>query len=101
MCAQATGSRIVMINPVADAGIPASEVAPRIGGLNDKAMGFLYNGHYSAPVLFDAVRQKLTEKFKFSSVVDKVKPNVGAPSPDATIDEVAAKCDAVVLGVGA
>lgn len=101
MSAETTGGRIVMLNPVADAGIPAAEVAPRVASLDGKVVGFLFNGHYSAPVLFDTVRQKLTGRFKFSDVINKVKPNVGAPSPDETIAEVAAKCDMVVLGVGA
>ncbi|MFH1484940.1 MAG: hypothetical protein ABIH46_02620 [Chloroflexota bacterium] len=101
MPAEKTSGRVVMLNPVADAGIPAAEIATRVGSLDGKAIGFLFNGHYSGPVLFDTVRQKLTQKFKFSDVINKVKPNVGAPSPAETIADVAAKSDLAVLGVGA
>ncbi|MBI2907129.1 MAG: hypothetical protein HYX92_05675 [Chloroflexi bacterium] len=91
----------MLLNPVGYVAASEASVAPRVNDLNGKAVGFLFNGHWATPVLFQAVRESLIERFRLSGVVDKLKPKVGAASPAEHIDDVASRCDLAVLGVGA
>lgn len=97
----AARGKLVLMNPVGYLTAAETSVAPRVSDLDGKVVGFLFNGHWAAPVVFKTVREKLVERFKFSEVVDKLKPKVGAPSPSEDIDDVASRCDLAVLGVGA
>lgn len=101
MIAKTTTGPIVMLDPMDDGVVPAVHAAPRVAELNGKAIGFLFNGHNSGAKLFDATIEKMTSEFRFSGVLSKVKPILGAPMTPAAIAELATQCDVVVLGVGA
>lgn len=92
-------ARVFMLDPVGQVETGTGDLAERVSDLNGKTLGFIFNGHYSARVLFARVRERLEENFKFSEVIYKLKPNLGARSPKETIEELASKCDVAVVGV--
>ncbi|MFH1485118.1 MAG: hypothetical protein ABIH46_03520 [Chloroflexota bacterium] len=101
MATKSTSTRIVLLDPLSEADLPTTNPAQRIADPNGKAIGFLFNGHNAGALLFQSTIEKMTKRFSFSSVVNRVKANLGAPSTPETIGELASTCDTVVLGVGA
>lgn len=95
-------TEFVMLDPV---GVPQVaqplKLSRRVTNLNGKALGLLFDGHYSAIYFWPALERRLRETFDFSSVVSRVKEGVTAGAPAVMLDEIASQSDIAVIGVGA
>ena len=92
-------STVLLLDPTAKAKAPASRLADRPGDIRGATVGFVDNGWWSLSVVLNRYRQLLAERFGITEIVHyKKKP--GSPSPDKVIDELAAKCQAVIVGLG-
>ncbi|MFH1485413.1 MAG: hypothetical protein ABIH46_05015 [Chloroflexota bacterium] len=92
----------VLLDPVGEAEVARPiKVSPRVADVNRKAMGLLFDGHYAAIYFWEAFEKKLRAKHNFTSLISKVKDSAGGGAPKELVDEIAAKSDVVVVGVGA
>lgn len=86
---------------------PTSELLPahgaraaRIGELEGKSVGFLANGKRNADRFLQVLSELLKERYSLREVVARSKSNASTPAPATILDELAQRCDAVIVGVG-
>ncbi|MEK7873556.1 MAG: hypothetical protein AAB502_06845 [Chloroflexota bacterium] len=97
-----TSRGMVLLDPVGR--IPeeaAKKLSVRLPDLTNKKVGFIFDGHYMAEHFWPAMEEDLVKRLRLKGKVSRVKPNVGAPAPQAMVDEVAAQVDIAVTGMAA
>ncbi len=75
-------------------------LAPRLPGLDGKVLGLLANGKVNADRLLDLVREQLAARYRLREVVARVKPTATRIAAPEMLDDLAARCDAVVTAIG-
>jgi hypothetical protein len=63
-------------------------------------LGLLDNTKPNANRLLDALGMLLEEKLSPTEILRRAKPTMSLPGPDELLDELAARCGAVVVAVG-
>ena len=80
--------------------VPAlGRLAPRLGSLRGKTVGFISNGKEGTKGFFGHLDRMLREEFGVADVVSRVKSNYSAPADGYIVGEIA-NWDAVVTGIG-
>lgn len=74
--------------------------APRIESFTGKRLGILWNNRLGGDRLLIHVGEILQEQHGLAEVYFTKKTFVGNIAPAEVIDDLVAKCDAVVVGVG-
>ncbi|HEU4341116.1 MAG TPA: hypothetical protein VFU31_06050 [Candidatus Binatia bacterium] len=93
---------IRMMNPVAKPHGEAFRSPIRIGELQGRRLGLLFNGHVSAVKFWAHVEDLLAELYHPESVLSLRKENTFAPAAaDSEIAHLKTRTDLVVVGVGA
>ncbi|MDP2954064.1 MAG: hypothetical protein Q8O76_12200 [Chloroflexota bacterium] len=94
-----TTKKLVVLEPVGEVKAPAKEQAlsPRLEALEGKVIGILDDGFPDR--LLRPLEQLLRERFEGVRTLFWMKPSLSAPAPSAMLDEIAQKCDAVVVGL--
>ncbi len=98
----ATSKGMVLLDPVGH--VPeeaAKKLTTRLSDLANKKVGFVFDGHYMAEHFWPAMEEDLVKRLHLAGKVSRIKPNVGAPAPQAMVDEVAAQVDIAVTGMAA
>ncbi len=76
-------------------------LAPRrLRTLDGVTVGLLTNTKLNAEAVLKAIGALLQERYALKELLLRTKPNFSLPAPTAVIDELAARCDVVVAGVG-
>src|SRR4051794_25493133 len=75
-------------------------LAPRRGDLSGARVGLLENGKQNAALFLEEVGGVLKDRYGVSGVMLRRKDNFSAPAPPELVEEMRAKCDVVVIGVG-
>ncbi|MBI2908943.1 MAG: hypothetical protein HYX92_14970 [Chloroflexi bacterium] len=86
-----------LLNPVGEVEYVDMGLAPRLGDLNGKVIGFLDNSKRNADALIARTEALLHERFKLGPVFRTRKLRASGRAQDM---EELAKCDAVVAGIG-
>lgn len=90
-----------LMNPFgSSAPAPRSGLAARPASLRGLRLGLLDNSKPNADLLLEGVREELERQLEPSAVVRRRKPGAGVPGPDALLEELRARCDAVIVAVG-
>jgi hypothetical protein len=92
--------KVVLISPVNEATVAESAMAPRLSGLQGKRVGLLDNSKSKAGKMLDVVAAILSAWYGFTDIVRHRKPSASKPAAPEAIDELAATCDLVIVGVG-
>lgn len=88
-----------ILDPTAQADEEEIALAPAVGDLNGKVIGFLDNGWWSLKVALTELEKLLNEKYHPAEIVWRKKPGSQA-APEDIINELVAKCDMVICGLG-
>lgn len=89
-------SRIILLEPVGESSLPPKGQTPRLASLEGKVVGFLDEGDM-APYL-GRFRDILRELAGPADMPYWHKPLMSKPSPQGLLDEVAERCDSVIVG---
>ena len=89
-----------VLNPVGETRYQEAKdrLAPRPSTLEGKVVGFLDDG--AGQAYFDRLAELLHDICRPAAIVKRVKPLLSAPSPRSLLEEMAQKCDVVVVGTG-
>lgn len=77
---------------------------PRVSGLEfleGKTLGIIDNGQSNSTAMFHELAKLLQERLGVGDIVFKTKPTHMQGAPQAIMDEVLRRCDAVITGLGA
>jgi hypothetical protein len=75
-------------------------LAGRVDSLKGKRVGLLWNNRPRGDMVLHALGEALTTQFGAREIVFTNKLRVGVGAPQAMIDDLARRTDAVVVGVG-
>ncbi len=90
--------QVVVLNPIGRVGAPDSRIAPRLQDLNTKVVGMIDNQKENADIVLVTLRDHLSSLYNFKEILYFTKES--AAEPANFLDEIAAKCDCVINGVG-
>ena len=100
MATEVTTAGIVVLDPTT-APLPVdARLAQRPDTLDGKVLGVLSNNKNNASALLDNVYGLLSERYEFSSVIRRSKPDVSRPCPEETVEDLASQCDLIITAIG-
>jgi hypothetical protein len=91
----------LLLNPQGPGEERRHALAPRrLSTLDGATVGLLTNTKLNAEPLLRALGELLQARYALNDLLVRVKPNFSLPAPAAILDELAARCDVVIAGVG-
>ena len=99
MTINGTGT-IVVLDPTAKPRELRHEMAPRLPDLRGRKVGFLWNSKPNGDILFARLEELLRQKYEIADSIFRRKPTASVSATMQDIDELAASCHAVVVGLG-
>jgi hypothetical protein len=90
--------KFVILDPTLEVEAPRVERAPRSGEIH--VLGLLDNGKPNSDQVLRRVAALLSERRPELQVKYYRKPGAYRPAPPALLDQVAAECDSVLVGIG-
>lgn len=88
-----------MLDPVAE--VRVADVRPSVAGsLDGKVVGFIDNGWWSLGKVLGRFEELLYSDVHASKVVWHKKPDASHSAPPEVMDELANRCDAMIVGLG-
>ena len=99
MTINGTGT-IVVLDPTAKPRELRHELAPRLPDMRGRKIGFLWNSKPNGDILFARLEELLRQKYEITDSIFRRKPTASVSATMQDIDELAASCDAVVVGLG-
>ena len=91
---------VTLISPLAPESGDQVHPAPRGGDLRDKVIGIIDNSKAGSQAVLEEVAARLREKFGAREVIFRQKISMSAWAEEQLLDELAASCDVVLVGVG-
>jgi hypothetical protein len=96
-----TEERLELLDPTQEPDERRSAMAPRnLESLDGLTIGFLDNSKGNAGAFLRVVEGRLRERWKIAEAVHAAKPDASSIAPKDILDMMAARCHAVVVGVG-
>mgnify|MGYP000849224886 FL=1 len=95
-------SETIMVTLLDPTSPPRELSNPLANGLNDikgKTLGFLWNNKPNGDKLFRKLEFLIKERYDLNQVIYKQKPTASIPAKSEIIEELAAKCDMVIVGL--
>lgn len=91
---------MIVLDPRLKSGTRVVTPAPRLASLTNRRLGILWNNRLGGDKLLTHVGELLKEKHGLAEVYFTRKTFIGNAAPAEIIDDLVAKVDAVVVGVG-
>jgi len=91
---------VTVLNPTAGPATGRFSHAPRLDTLNGKVIGAIWNSRVHGDKVITSVVELLKARYGIKDFVLRKKPFLGNVAPKEIVDELAARCDAVITGVG-
>ena len=89
-----------MLKPRQDAYGAALVFAPRLGTLEGKVIGTLWNNRPHGDEFLQQLGEELRARYKVAEVVHRKKVFINSRAPMDVLEELRDRCDAVVVGIG-
>lgn len=90
--------KLILLDPTLEVESTRVERATRTGEIH--VLGLLDNGKPNSDILLQKVAAKLREQYPDLQVKYYRKPGAYRPAPSTLIEQVAAECDGVLVGIG-
>ncbi len=91
---------MIVLNPTAGPAPGRAGMAPRLTTLDGKTIGVIWNGRAYGDRILGAVLDALKARHRIKEVVFRQKPYIGNIAPEEILDEIAARADGAITGVG-
>ena len=88
---------VVTLDPRDTSTTQSAGIAPRPGSLDGKVIGLLSNNKPNSELLLRGVSDLLKKKYSVKEVVEANKGTHRLPAPQDIVDDLVARCDAVVV----
>jgi len=88
-----------VLDPTNEVAPAVGRLAPRVGSLAGKTVGFVSNGKEGTTGFFAHLERMLREELGVAEVIRRVKSNYSAPADPDIVDELR-RWQAVVTGIG-
>ena len=88
-----------VLDPTNESAPPLGQLAPRLGSLRGKTVGFISNGKEGTKDFFAHLDRMLRDGFGVANVISRTKSNYSAPADGYIVGEIA-NWDAVITGIG-
>ena len=89
-----------VISPAGIPRIPDEALKPRPGTLEGATLGILDNNKEFSDWVLDRVLERLRASVGITEVVQRRKHHLAQPASPEILEELNARCDAVLVGVG-
>ncbi|MFN8523509.1 MAG: hypothetical protein U0821_10480 [Chloroflexota bacterium] len=94
-------SRVVLLDPTQGADARRAAMTPRnLSSLEGLTVGFIDNSKGNSDVFLRMVERRLRQKWKIGEAVHIRKVSASVIAPQSELDMLAARCHAIVAGVG-
>lgn len=90
----------VMLKPRHGAKSAELEFAKRLGTLEGKVIGTLWNNRPHGDEFLQQLGEELKTRYKVAEVVHRKKVFINSRAPMEVLEELKERCDAVVAGIG-
>jgi len=97
---ESTRIKIELLDPTSGPVASEKALSPRLDSLSGKTLGVIWNGRLPGDLILNRMIEILKETHDIKEVVFRGKPYIGNIAPNEIFDEMSARCDAVVAGVG-
>lgn len=91
---------IEVLIPVAETKFEEIKMAERTEDLTGKVIGLIWNGKPNGDLLLMNLKNLLKEEFRLSGTVMRKKTIASSEAPVEILEELSAKCDLIILGIG-
>ena len=95
----ASNQGITVLHPAAEDTARKHVLAPRLSDLKGTTVGLIDNHKRNADVYLEELGRMLQEEYGVSRIVTFRKISQSMPTPDDTMDDLAAQCDAIIHAV--
>lgn len=89
-----------LVDPTGLSSAERRTMAPRKGNLKGATVGLMSSSKRNSDILLAEIGAILIERYGAKELIVRTKPSFAVPAPVELLDELAAKCDVVVTGVG-
>ena len=90
-----------ILNPTVKFAVDKGTLAPRVETLDDKVVGFIWNGYAGGDRLLRRVDEILSSKYEIRGKKWHQKDYIGEPCKREVQDEFVASCDVIITSIGA
>lgn len=97
MAVRVEAKTVELLDPAGVAQVKSFSQAPGLGDLKGKVIGIIDNHKPNADILLGRLAELLTQRYPGVKIVTRRKVSPPTPGP---VDEMAALCDAVIVGTG-
>ena len=99
------GEKVRVYSPIGEVKRREARLAPRVADLNGRTVGFLHNEkgvasdtHFERDT--ELLQEMLQQRHRLRGAVRRTKPLLSRVAPADMLDDLAAKADVVVNGIG-
>ena len=89
--------KLITLDPRDEARQSGESMAARTGGLDGKVLGLLSNNKPNSEMLLGMVAELIKDSYELKSVVEANKGTHRIPAPAEIIDDLAERCDVVIV----
>jgi hypothetical protein len=93
-------TRLQVLDPAGEPLATPAAMAPRLKSLKGLRIGLLENSKPNAGKFLDMLEALLDREYGFAAVVRHRKPSASRVAPDEILADLAARTDAVLVGMG-
>ena len=93
-------SNIFVLDPTVPPRELRVNLAPRPARLGGGTVGFLWNSKPNGDLLFARIEALLREKYEISDVIHRSKQTASIPAPLPVLEELAARAQVAIIGLG-
>jgi hypothetical protein len=92
-------STITVLHPAAETAVLQNKLAPRLASLQGITLGLIDNHKRNADIYLHELGRRLKEEYGVAKIITYKKASQSVPTPADVVDDLAARCDAIIHAV--
>jgi hypothetical protein len=94
-----TGAFITVLHPAAETAVKKDKLAPRLASLQGSTVGLIDNHKRNADIYLDELARRLKREYGVAEIMTYRKASQSVPTPQNVMDDLCARCDAIIHAV--
>jgi hypothetical protein len=94
-------AKLLMLDPRGSVKPEDRPLAPGLDALEGRVLGIIDNGQANSTPMFEELAALLRKEHRPREVLVRKKPTHMQGAPEALLDELLGRCDAIITGLGA